>query len=245
MAPGPGPAEGGTLAAMAKPTSKGKAAQAEGPTLAEVARASGLLDKIAMSTRSIISRAVAEADEQGRVMLRVVSCHTCDAPKACCSLPVIAYLYEALPIAARLVAEGRDTPELRTALRVAAEAMENTSRRTYQRPCVFLDADERCTVYAERPSACGVALVYSPPVACSERGQVDAYVGQIQNQLTPTIEEGVRDALGLPRGKHLYKGVLPRMILLALQAWNRADFVRFLSQQGPTAAARLDAMLAS
>lgn len=35
------------------------------------------------------------------------------------------------------------------------------------------------------------------------------------------------------------------MILLALQAWNRADFVRFLSQQGPTAAARLDAMLAS
>lgn len=70
--------------------------------------------------------------------------------------------------------------------------MENTSRRTYQRPCVFLDADERCTVYAERPSAC-VALVYSLPVACSERGQVDAYVGQIQNQLTPTIEEGVRD----------------------------------------------------
>ena len=216
----------------------------EGPTLGERLAATGLLEKIAMTTRSIISRSVAEADEQGRVMLRVVSCHDCTAPKACCTLTVAIYLHEALPIAARLIAEGRDTPELRTALRVSAEAMENRSRVEHaraRRPCVLLDANERCTVYDVRPGACGVALVYSPAEACSnlENLRVDAYTGTLQRDLSPTVEEGVRDELGLPRFDRRYMGVLPRMVLLALQAWTRRDYARFLGQHAPLAAARL------
>jgi hypothetical protein len=218
---------------------KSKPARAEGPTLGQVVTSTGLLAKIQMTTRSIISRSVAEADEQGRVMLRVVSCHTCTAPKACCSLHTAIFFYEALPIAARLIAEGRDTPELRTALRVSAEAMENTPRPVYNRPCVLLDAEERCTVYTDRAAACGVALVYSPAEACSQRGSVDAYTGQLHNELGPKVEEGVRAELGLPDREYRYIGVLPRMVLLALQAWNRADFARFLAQHVPTAAQRL------
>jgi Fe-S-cluster containining protein len=227
---------------MAK--AKGKPARDVGPTLAEVVARSGLLDKIAMTTRSIISRSVAEADAQGRVMLRVVSCHDCTAPKACCNLTVAIYLYEALPIVARLVAEGRDTPALRGALRTAAEAMENRTRAEHAKtrtPCVFLDAAERCTVYTERPAACGLALVYSPAEACSDPSmpRVDAYTGSLQRELSPAVEEGVREELGLPRGNHRYLGVLPRMVLLALQAWSRPDYVKFLAQHAPAAAASL------
>lgn len=229
---------------------KAKAARDDGPTLAEVMRTSGLLEKISMTTRSIISRSVAEADQQGRVMLRVVSCHDCTAPKACCQLTVAIYLYEALPVAARLVAEGRDTPALRTALRNAAEAMENSPRTAHSRagrPCVLLDADERCTVYTDRPAACGVALVYSPAEACSDptTKRVDAYTGSIQRDLSPTVEEGVREELGLPRGSWRYMGVLPRMVLLALQAWSRPDYARFLGLHVPTAAARLAQVMGS
>ena len=213
-----------------------------GPTLAEVLASSGLLEKITMSTRSIISRSVAQADEQGRIMLKVVSCHTCTAPKACCSLTTAVFLHEALHVAARLLAEGRDTPALRTELRVAAEAMENTPRTTYRRPCVFLDGDERCTIYTDRPSTCGTALVYSPAEACSDPAtkMVDAFISQLQRELPQQVEEGVRAELGLPRGERSYVGVMPRMVLLCLQAWNRPDFVRFFAQHVPAAAAALD-----
>lgn len=224
---------------MAK--TKAKAGE-RGPTLAEVMASSGLLAKITMTTRSIITRAVAQADELGRVSLKVVSCHDCTAPKACCSLTTAVYLYEGLPIAARLTAEGRDTPGLRAELRAAAEAMENTARGRYRRPCVFLDAGERCTIYTDRPSTCGTALVYSPAQACSDPSTkiIDAYQSQLQRELPLQVEEGVRDALGLPRGDHVYIGVLPRMVLLSLQAWHRADFARFFAQHAPAAAAALD-----
>lgn len=223
---------------MAKSKPDGKGARVEGPTLGEVVSATGLLQNIAATTRMIISRSVAEADAQGRVALRVVSCHDCTATKACCHLPVAIHLHEALPVAARLIAEGRDTPELRTQLRAAAEAMENTPRGRHQRPCVFLDADERCTVYTDRPSACGVALVYSPAEQCGKTAKVDAYVGHHQGQVNPQVEAGVRQTLGLPVNDRAYLGALPRMILLALKAWGRADYARFLAQHAANAAER-------
>lgn len=228
---------------MAKAKPSGKDA---GPTLGEFVERSGLLEKITLTTRSIISRSVAEADQKGRIMLRVVSCHECTAPKACCKLATVIYLYEALPVVARLVAEGRDTPALRTELRLAAEAMENTPRRQYRRPCVLLDADERCTVYTVRPAVCGLALVYTPATACSDPTtvEVDAYAGSIQGEVAPMVEEGVRDELGLPRADFRYAGVLPRMVLLTLQAWGRTDYARFFAQHVPTAAARLAQMMA-
>lgn len=221
---------------MAKPPARGA-----GPTLAEVVVRSGLLARISATTRSVIARSVAQADDQGRVQLKVVSCHACTAPKACCTLTTAAFLYEALPIAARLIAEGRDTPALRAELRVTAEAMENTPRTRYRRACIFLDGAERCTIYEDRPSACGTALVYSPATACSDprATAIDSFAAPLQREVPRQIEERVRIELGLPGDGNVYMGVLPRVVLLCLQAWQRPDFARFFGQHGPPATTSL------
>ncbi len=91
-----------------------------GPTFAEVIERMGLIEKTSGLTRELIADINTAAAEHARVTLSVVSCYTCDAPKACCSLLTSAYLYEVVPIAARLIREGRDTPELRAQGRVRA-----------------------------------------------------------------------------------------------------------------------------
>lgn len=89
--------------------------------------------------------------------LSVVSCYTCDAPKACCSLLTSAYLYEVVPTAARLIREGRDTPELRAQLKQRAHAMETTPKKDYKLPCLFLGERELCTIYEDQSSVCAAA----------------------------------------------------------------------------------------
>lgn len=88
-----------------------------------------------------------------RTQLSVISCHGCTAPKGCCHHRVTAWLHEGVPIAQRLRHEQRDTPALRDALRDAAVLMARRDS-AYSRPCVFLDAAERCTIYDDRPSVC-------------------------------------------------------------------------------------------
>jgi len=54
----------------------------------------------------------------------------------------------------------------------------------------------------------------------------------------PGLEEAfLRDA-GLRRTNHPHLGALPRMVLLALQAWDRTDYVDFPSEHGRRAANR-------
>src|SRR5689334_20447923 len=104
----------------------------------------------------INARATSEAKKVGKQQkLPVVQCFKCDAKKACCHSVVVARLYEGMVVAAELKAQNRDTPELRDQLRAAAEAMEAASPYEWRVPCVFLDANERCTVYAARPTPCG------------------------------------------------------------------------------------------
>jgi Fe-S-cluster containining protein len=205
----------------------------DGP-LGQVLERTGLLDEVSAATRELIEMAVGQADEVGRTHLRVVSCHRCTAPKACCKLTTIAYLHEGVAIADRLIREGRDTPELRAELAAAADAMEATPRDDYGRlgrACVFLDEGERCTVYGDRPSACGMALVYSPPEACSDPGtaKVERFSSRLDEEVLPRAEEAFRAALGLPRRDHVYVGVLPRMVLLCLEAWVRTDYAALLA----------------
>jgi hypothetical protein len=194
----------------------------------------GLLDQAHAATQEVIRRAGALADENGKRHLKVVSCHACDAPKACCSLVTSAFLHEGAVIARRLRRDGRDTPEMRSALRRAAEAMESSHATPYQAPCVFLGDGERCTVYADRPSECGVCFVYSPARDCSDPAvtQVERFnAGQVIGPVLSLAEE-FRQAMGLPRlPGRLYVGVMPRMVLLALQAWDRDDYVKMLSRR--------------
>ena len=96
----------------------------------------------------------------------------------------------------------------------------------WRKPCVFLDDRERCTIYAARPSPCGILYVYSPPAACNDPlAQIRAYVPHAEHAVALELEEQFRQRLALRKkvGRR-YIGVLPRMALLALETWNRSDF---------------------
>jgi Fe-S-cluster containining protein len=159
-------------------------------------------------------------------------CATCTATKACCASYVIVRLYEGLLIADELKRSGRDTPELRTELRSRAEAMEATHARAWFSPCVFLDAAERCTVYAVRPTTCAQLYVYTPPELCAARSpKIASYTPKHEVAAANRVEEAFRERLALRRkvGRR-YLGVLPRMVLVSLEAWDRTDFRDYLRQ---------------
>lgn len=230
------------MARQSKPRRSGPPADLgpeAGPTFAEVLEQAGVVAKVSKATRDIITCVNEAAVEHVRVHLKVVSCSTCTVP-ACCSGMVSAFLYEAVPIVARLVREGRDTPELRAELQTAAHAMETTAKDRYQRPCVLLGADGRCTIYEDRPSICGIHLVSSPASACAEQGTADITLisGPLVTAFQPDIEEQFCMSVGLRRIPVHYRGALPRMVLLALQAWNRRDYVTFLAERALPAAHR-------
>ncbi|MBK9036790.1 MAG: YkgJ family cysteine cluster protein [Myxococcales bacterium] len=204
-----------------------------GPTFAEVIERSGLLEKTSSLTRDLIATTNAAVAENARIHLSVVSCYTCDAPKACCSLLTSAYLYEVVPIVARLIREGRDTPELRATLKARAHAMETTRKRDYATPCLFLGPGELCTIYEDRPSVCGTHLVSSPAAHCSDPTveRVTKLASETQRTVPPQVDEVFRQDAGLRPLGMTYRGALPRMVLLCLEAWHRRDYAAFLAER--------------
>ena len=172
------------------------------------------------------------ASEVARQHGLTMHCSTCTATKACCASYVIVRLYEGLIIAEELKRTGRDSPELRAELRTRAEAMEATHARAWFTPCLFLDADERCTVYAVRPTTCAQLYVYTPPELCAARSsKISSYTPQKEVAAANRVEEAFRERLSLRRkvGRR-YLGVLPRMVLVSLEAWDRTDFRDYLRQ---------------
>lgn len=159
-------------------------------------------------------------------------CSTCKATKACCSSYVIVRLYEGLLIAEHLKRTGRDTPELRAVLRARADAMEATRVAEWATPCLFLDDGERCTVYDVRPTTCAQLYVYTPPELCNARSsEIISYTPRNEVTAANEVEEAFRERLSLRRkvGRR-YFGVLPRMVLVSLEAWDRTDFRDYLRQ---------------
>lgn len=172
------------------------------------------------------------ANEVARQHKLPMHCSTCTATKACCASYVIVRLYEGLIIAEELKRTGRDSPELRAELRTRAEAMEGTHARAWFTPCLFLDAGERCTVYAVRPTTCAQLYVYTPPELCAARSsKISSYTPQNEVAAANRVEEAFRERLSLRRkvGRR-YLGVLPRMVLVSLEAWDRTDFRDYLRQ---------------
>ncbi len=172
------------------------------------------------------------------------SCHACTT-SGCCTMPVQVMLHEAVAIAQALRDEGRDTPELRAALVASAERMEDFARHTEPRPCVFLDANRRCSVYAARPRECGEHYVFSDPVRCG-----DANAPSIQKLTLPLditerekIERQFESDARLVPLDGPYVGYLPRAVLLLLEAWDRTDYAAHLEEHGREATARLLAVV--
>jgi Fe-S-cluster containining protein len=172
------------------------------------------------------------AKETSKAIKLAVSCNNCNATKTCCWSLVVARLYEGIVVAAELVRTNRDTPELRAELLARAEAMEASSPYNWRTPCLFLDARERCTIYNARPTSCGALYVYTPPENCTVRAaEIKAYVAQAELAAANALEEEFRKRLNLRiKVGRRYLGVLPRMILVALEAWNRDDFRDYLRQ---------------
>jgi Fe-S-cluster containining protein len=190
-------------------------------TLGQFVEQEHVLDDLAAMIAEINNRAGRESKRLGKV-----SCLTCTATKACCSSLVVARFYEGIVVAAQLRSESRDTPELRAQLAAAAAEMEAADPYGWRKPCVFLDQRERCTIYASRPTPCGILYVYSPAAVCSEPlAQIRAYVPDAERAVAFELEEKFRERLSLRKkiGRR-YIGVLPRMVLLALEMWDRTDF---------------------
>jgi Fe-S-cluster containining protein len=163
-------------------------------------------------------------------------CSTCTAAKTCCSSFVLVRLYEGVVLADHLKRTGRDAPALRAQLRERAAEMEAAMAAgkvaDWATPCVFLDDDERCGVYGVRPTTCAQLYVYTPPALCNARSsQIASYTPRAEVLAADEVEEVFRDRLSLRKkvGRR-YFGVLPRMVLVALEAWERTDFRDHLRQ---------------
>lgn len=172
------------------------------------------------------------AREAGKPLRLAVTCGGCKATKTCCWSMVVARLYEGVVVAAHLRDTHRDTPELRAELAARATAMEAATPYEWRTPCVFLDERERCTVYGARPTSCGTLLVYTDPTLCTSRAkEIRAYVPHEELAAATSLEEEFRERLSLRKkvGRR-YLGVLPRMVLVALEAWDRTDFRDYLRQ---------------
>ena len=201
-------------------------------TLGEFVAAEGIVDwlaeQIAQNHRDSERGALQVAKQEKLPM----QCATCTAAKGCCSSYVIVRLYEGLIIADQLKRTGRDSPELRAELRARAEAMDATRVRAWTTPCLFLDERDRCTVYDVRPTTCGQLYVYTPPELCNARSdKIASYTPRKEVAAANQVEETFRERLALRRkvGRR-YMGVLPRMVLVALEAWDRSDFRDYLRQ---------------
>lgn len=187
---------------------------------------------IAAAVADIHQFSARQAKAAGKAARLTVSCTSCTATKTCCWSMVVARLYEGVIIADRLRRTGRDTPALRDELRTRAEQMEAATPHDWRTPCVFLDQRERCTIYEVRPSPCAILHVYTDPVWCTTRaGEIRAYVAAEELASALALEEAFRERLALRKkvGRR-YLGVLPRMVLVALEAWDRTDFRDHLRQ---------------
>lgn len=187
-----------------------------------------LADQIAENHRDSTRGAIAVSSQHALPM----HCSTCTATKACCDSYVLVRLYEGLVIAAELKRTGRDTAELRDQLRARADTMEAASVADWATACLFLDERERCTVYSVRPTTCAQLFVFTPPELCVARSsQIISYTPRKEVEAANAVEDQFRERLSLRRkvGRR-YFGVLPRMVLVSLEAWDRTDFRDYLRQ---------------
>ena len=201
-------------------------------TLGELVADEGIIEwlesKISQNHRDSL-RGALDVAKQNRLPMH---CATCTANKACCSSYVLVRLYEGLIIAHELKRTGRDTPELRAELAARADSMEATRASDWFTPCLFLDGEQRCTVYAVRPTTCAQLYVYTPPELCNARSsQIASYTPRNEVAAANAVEEEFRERLSLRRkvGRR-YFGVLPRMVLVSLEAWDRTDARDYLRQ---------------
>jgi hypothetical protein len=96
---------------------------------------------------------------------------------------------------------------------------------------VFLSPAERCTIYDDRPTVCGTTMVSSDPFDCSKPGGTVKKYLQPFGEATATAQALFESELGLPPVPGSYLRPLPRVVLLCLEAWDRRDFVAYVTSR--------------
>jgi Fe-S-cluster containining protein len=181
------------------------------------------------------------ADDEDQAHVRAgVSCGTCKANKGCCSQSVSALMFEGLPIARQLIREGRDSQALRNQLHEVGDAMEKHTQGEWfdkATPCVFLTEEQKCSIYAVRPSACRHHVVFSPPERCSPpKGKPTLMFGS-EKELTTAFNWNMAVAeqfFGFePPSKTgvVIVGSLPKVVARVLDALSEEDFCKALREQ--------------
>lgn len=95
-----------------------------------------------------------------RRQIKEFQCDSCTSG-LCCRQLVMVTAWEGEQIAEQLVRERLVTPRVRSELRRLANLQVNSSIQSWwqqQKPCYFLDENNRCTVYEVRPVACRKVL---------------------------------------------------------------------------------------
>jgi Fe-S-cluster containining protein len=213
-------------------------------TLGQFVEEDGIVAWISAAVAEIHQFSNQQAKSAGKSLKLAVTCTSCKATKTCCWSVVTARFYEGVIIADRLKRTNRDTSEMREDLRARAEAMEAAMPQDFRTPCVFLGEGERCTIYDVRPAPCAILHVYTDPTWCTTReGEIRGYIAQEEHAMAAALEEEFRERMSLRKkvGKR-YLGVLPRMVLVALETWDREDFrdhLRTLPWPGEAELARL------
>ncbi len=167
-----------------------------------------------------------------------VSCSSCThASPGCCSQKVMITFHEALPIARYLKRYGMDTVALRERLLELGNGMEGTDRKAWfdgAHPCAFL-LGGRCTVYDARPVACRTYFVKTDQANC-QPGAPDNSVkfADMSEAIAQSMGRAriIHQAMGLREtNKRILIGALPRLVLIALEAWDRPDAEDFIRLQ--------------
>jgi hypothetical protein len=85
--------------------------------------------------------------------------------------------------------------------------------------------------------------VSSPAEQCARLGgDVTVAPAPLSDDAQSESAVEIADSLGLEPIGTQYCGMLPRMVLICLEAWPRRDFVRFLAKHGRAAAQRMQAL---
>lgn len=179
-------------------------------------------------------------DEDQKYIRAGISCNSCTAIKGCCTLMVSALMFEGLPVARKLKKEGKDTPELRAKLHNIGNAMEKEGQEEWfdkAIPCIFLDPDQRCTIYDVRPSACRHHVVFNPPKRCSlPRDQPTLQFGS-EKELTTAFNWNIAIAQSFfgfqdpSQTGVMVVGSFPKVVVRILDALDHDDYRKALREQ--------------
>lgn len=164
------------------------------------------------------------------------SCLQCTKP-SCCDQRTVAWFFEVLPLARYLKDNKLATPEFMKELYEVGEGMEAVDPAVWfdkRKPCVFLK-NNRCSVYEYKPlTSCTSYWVISPAELCDAEN--DTVVKQIDPRKSwdyaIDISQRVHTDLGLTQHTdRLLIAAFPRVLWIALAAWNKPDWVDFVHDQ--------------